>query len=159
MAEYEILLSDLETQKAQLELERGYRITKKDLLAFIEELLKGDVNDKEYQKQIINHLVSQVFVSDDDTVVFFNLRGGKDIEKLTIDDTKEAVNSAKGVRTQTSPLHQVKPKLNRLWFDLGFLYNLTKKFSCKKDFDDFCRIYIIESKISILHKEKKYGNY
>ena len=68
MAEYEILLSDLETQKAQLELERGYRITKKDLLAFIEELLKGDVNDKEYQKQIINHLVSQVFVSDDDTV-------------------------------------------------------------------------------------------
>ena len=108
MAEYEILLSDLETQKAQLELERGYRITKKDLLAFIEELLKGDVNDKEYQKQIINHLVSQVFVSDEDTVVFFNLRGGKDIEKLTIDNTKEAVNSAKGVRTQTSPLHQDK---------------------------------------------------
>ena len=95
----------METQKAQLELERGYRITQKDLLAFIEELLKGDVNDKEYEKQIINHLVSQVFVSDDDTVVFFNLRGGKDIEKLTIDDTKEAVNSAKGVRTQTSPLH------------------------------------------------------
>lgn len=110
MAEYEILLSDLETQKAQLELERGYRITKKDLLAFIEELLKGDVNDKEYQKQIINHLVSQVFVSDNDTVVFFNLRGGKDIEKLTIDDTKEAVNSAKGVRTQTSPLHQERKK-------------------------------------------------
>ena len=108
MAEYEILLSDLETQKAQLEIERGYRITKKDLLAFIEELLKGDVNDKEYQKQIINHLVSQVFVSDDDTVVFFNLRGGKDIEKLTIDDTKDAVNSANGVRTQTSPLHQTQ---------------------------------------------------
>ena len=80
--------------------------TKKDLLTFIEELLKGDVNDKEYQKQIINHLVSQVFVSDDDTVVFFNLRGGKDIEKLTIDDTKEAVNSVKGVRTQSSPIHQ-----------------------------------------------------
>ena len=112
MAEYEILLSDLETQKAQLELERGYRITKKDLLAFIEELLKGDVNDKEYQKQIINHLVSQVFVSDDDTVVFFNLRGGKDIEKLTIEDTKEAANSAKGVRTQTSPLHQNQTKKN-----------------------------------------------
>ncbi len=108
MAEYEILLSGLETQKVQLELERGYRITKKDLLAFIEELLKGDVNDKEYQKQIINHLVSQVFVSDDDTIVFFNLRGGKDIEKLTIDDTKEAVNSAKGVRTQTSPLHHIQ---------------------------------------------------
>ena len=46
MAEYEVLLNDLETQKAQLELERGYKLTKKDLLVFIEELLKGDVNDK-----------------------------------------------------------------------------------------------------------------
>lgn len=49
MAEYEVLLNDLETQKAQLELERGYRITREDLLAFIEEILKGDVNDKNYQ--------------------------------------------------------------------------------------------------------------
>lgn len=27
------------------------------LLDFIDELLKGDVNDKDYQKQIIDHLV------------------------------------------------------------------------------------------------------
>lgn len=100
MAEYEVLLNDLETQKAQLELERGYRITREDLLAFIEEILKGDVNDKDYQKQIIDHLVSQVFVSDDNTVIYFNLRGGKDIETLTVDDTKTAVNNAKRVRTQ-----------------------------------------------------------
>lgn len=91
MAEYEVLLNDLEMQKAQLELERGYKLTKKDLLVFIEELLKGDVNDKDYQKQIIDYLVSQVFISDDNTVVYFNIRGGKDIEKLTIDDTKEVV--------------------------------------------------------------------
>ena len=48
MAEYEVLLNDLETQKAQLELERGYRLTREDLLAFIEEILKSDVNDKNY---------------------------------------------------------------------------------------------------------------
>lgn len=104
MSEYEVLLNDLETQKAQLKLERGYKLTKKDLLVFIEELLKGDVNDKDYQKQIIDHLVSQVFVSDDNTVVYFNIRGGKDIEKLTIDDTKEVV---KKVQTQ-SPLARQK---------------------------------------------------
>ena len=40
MDEYEILLNDLHTQKAQLELERGYRVTKKDLLDFIDVLLK-----------------------------------------------------------------------------------------------------------------------
>ncbi len=52
-----------------------------------------------YQKQIIDHLVSQVFVSDDNTIVYFNIRGGKDIEKLTIDDTKEVVEK---VQTQST---------------------------------------------------------
>ena len=109
MAEYEILLDNLEMQKVQLELERGYRISKKDLLDFIEELLKGDVNDKDYQKQIIDHLVSQVFVSDDNTVVYFNIRGGKNIDRITIADTTEAIeNNIKNVRPLTSPLHQIE---------------------------------------------------
>ena len=56
-------------------------------------LLKGDVNDKNYQKQIIDHLVSQVFVSDGDTIVYFNIRGGKDIEKMAFDDVKNTKNN------------------------------------------------------------------
>lgn len=78
------------------------------LLDFIDELLKGDVNDKDYQKQIIDHLVSQVFVGDDDTVVYFNIRGGKNTEQITLNDTKETIeNNIKGVRTLTSPLHRI----------------------------------------------------
>ena len=61
----------------------------------IEELLKGDVNDKDYQKQIIDHLVNQVFVSDDNTVVYFNIRGGKDIEKLTRDVAVKLISCVK----------------------------------------------------------------
>jgi len=122
MAEYEVLLNDLETKKAQLEIERRYKITKQDLLMFIEEILKGDVNDKDYQKQIIDHLVSQVFVSDDNTVIYFNLRGGKDIETLTVDDTKTAVNNAKRVRTQLPLARQSKPKSNTKVFGLGFSF-------------------------------------
>ena len=116
------MLNDLETQKAQLEIERGYKITKQDLLTFIEEILKGDVNDKDYQKQIIDHLVSQVFVSDDNTVIYFNLRGGKDIETLTVDDTKTAVNNAKRVRTQLPLARQSKPESNTKVFDSGFAF-------------------------------------
>lgn len=65
--------------------------------------MKGDVNDKNYQKQLIDHLVSQVFVGDDDTIVYFNIRGGKDIEKMTFDDVKNTKNNMKSVQTQ-SPL-------------------------------------------------------
>ena len=120
MAEYEVLLNDMETQKAQLELERGYRLTREDLLAFIEEILKGDVNDKNYQKQIIDHLVSQVFVSDDDTIVYFNIRGGKDIERMTFDDVKNTKNNMKSVQTQSPLASQTK----RTGFCLFFLFYL-----------------------------------
>ena len=135
MAEYEILLGDLEAQKAQLELERGYRINKKDLLDFIEDLLKGDVNDKNYQKQIIDHLVSQVFVNDDDTVVYFNLRGGKDIEKLTIDDTKDTINNIKAVRSQSPLLHQTQIiRTLKFWGSYYFLQKISLESKYKDEY-------------------------
>lgn len=110
MEEYEVLLNDLYAQQAQLELERGYKLTKKDLLDFISLLLKGDKSDKDYQKKIIDNLVSQVYVSDDDTVVYFNIRGGKNVEteKISLEDTNSALNSLKSVQTQLPPARQVK---------------------------------------------------
>ncbi len=71
-----------------------------------------------YQKQIIDHLVSQVFVSDDNTIVYFNIRGGKDIEKLTIDDTKEVVEK---VQTQ-STLARRKIEIKRSHTDYVFFF-------------------------------------
>lgn len=110
MEEYEVLLNDLYAQQAQLELERGYKLTKKDLLDFISLLLKGDKSDKGYQKKIIDNLVSQVYVSDDDTVVYFNIRGGKNVEteKISLEDTNSALNYLKGVQTQLPPARQRK---------------------------------------------------
>ena len=64
----------------------------------------------------IDHLVSQVFVSNDDTVVCFNIRGGKNIAQITLNDTKEAMeNNIKSVRMLTSLLHQMETRSNP-WF-------------------------------------------
>ena len=106
MTEYEILLNDLKYQEALLELERGYKITKKDILEFVAELLKGDRNDKEYQQKIIDNLVSQVYVRDDNTVVYFNIKGGKTIDLLDFDDTNEVLEDTKKIRMQSPPSRQ-----------------------------------------------------
>lgn len=100
MLEYEKLLDDLYYQQAQLELERGYKITKKDLLDFIEELLKGDPNDKDYQRKLIDNLVTKVFVSDGDTVVYFNINGGKSVETVEFEDMKKTTKDLSGVQTR-----------------------------------------------------------
>lgn len=107
-----------------MELERGYKLTKKDLLDFIDLLLQGDKNDKDYQKRIIDNLVSQVFVSDGDTVVYFNIRGGKSIETISVEETQSAIKGISGVQTQLPPARQVKPETNRTekWFGFRFFF-------------------------------------
>ena len=75
----------------------------------------------------LDHLVSQVFVSDDNTVVYFNIRGGKNIDKITIDDTTVAIeNNIKNVRPLTLPLHHFKPKTNSNEFVFVFFDNYTQ---------------------------------
>ena len=64
MTEYEVLINDLMLQKAKIELERRLKVTKKDILNFVAELIQGDPNDKEFQKRIIDNLISLVYVYD-----------------------------------------------------------------------------------------------
>jgi hypothetical protein len=120
MIEYEILLKDLKYQEALLELERGYKITKNDILEFVAEVLQGDRNDKEYQKKIIDNLVSQVYVKDDNTVVYLNIKGGKTIELLDFNDNKEVLEETKKIRMQT-PL--ARQKSTTLTFALSCFFN------------------------------------
>ena len=100
MDEYEVLLNDLTYQEAQLELERGCKITKKDIVEFVGEVLKGDPNDKDYQKKLIDNLVSQVFVSDDNTIVYMNINGGKSTETVTFEEVQDSLEKEFGVQTQ-----------------------------------------------------------
>ncbi|MDR0696108.1 MAG: recombinase family protein [Christensenellaceae bacterium] len=109
MTEYETLLDDLLTQKSKLELERGYKLTAKDLQDFIAELLQGDLNDKEYQKFLIDNLVDKVVVSDDDTIVALNLTGNKTVattQTVGILQIKDTITKERMVQTQLpSPRH------------------------------------------------------
>lgn len=112
MAEYEILLNDLKYQEALLELERGYKITKKDILDFVAELLKGDRNDKDYQEKIIDNLVVQVFVRDDYTLVTLNIKGGKTVDLLDNNDINIVIKDKVSVRMQSPLARQSEPKSN-----------------------------------------------
>lgn len=112
MQEYETLLNDLTYQHALLELERGYKITREDMLDFVKLLLQGDVNDKNYQQKIIDNLVFAVISEDDEVLVLFNLRGGKASEQTDIDVVEKIRNSVFGFQTRLPLSRQTKPKSN-----------------------------------------------
>ena len=92
MSEYETLIKDLSLQKAKIELERGMKITKEDILGFIAELIIGDEDDKDFQRQIIDKIVGLVYVYDHLIVTFLTI-GGREIKRIDIslDDVNAAL--------------------------------------------------------------------
>ncbi len=103
MTDYEQLIEALESQKAQLERERGLQFTEKDLQAFIADLLKGESDDKEFQQKIIDNLVSKVFVGDGYISVHFKIGNATEVEDIRYEEIKTAFEHIFGVQT-LSPL-------------------------------------------------------
>ena len=69
-------------------------------------ILQGDVNDLEFRRRLIDNLVYKVYVSDDNTYIYFNIKGGKEIEEITFEDTITALETVKGVQTRSDPSRQ-----------------------------------------------------
>lgn len=101
MTEYEILIKDLESQKTQLEYERGLQVSESDLLDYIAELLKGNPADKDYQKQLIDNLVYKVFIDDDNIIPILTIGNGKEIENVRLSEVKEVLGKLYGTSVQT----------------------------------------------------------
>lgn len=110
--ELSTLLSDLERHQAQLELEQGLKVTKRDIIAFVAEFIKGDLHNKDFQKRIIDNLVNAMYIYDDKVVLYFNIKGGRETAFIGKDETDDALSdidggapssgdSASGKRVQT----------------------------------------------------------
>jgi DNA invertase Pin-like site-specific DNA recombinase len=106
MSENEILLDDLNAQKRQIEFEKSLKVTKQDLLKYIDELIKGDPNDKAYQKRIIDNLIYKVVVYDNKLRIFINLKGGTEIAEFTPKQADQAESQAIRVQTQCATPRQ-----------------------------------------------------
>ena len=114
MQEIEILIKDLTAHKAQIELERGQKITKEKIIDFVAMLIKGDPNDKEYQKKLIDNLVYKVFVYDDTVVTYLIFGNDKEIKEISLADNDKAIT---GLTQRVQPLsllvhHNIKKAVN-----------------------------------------------
>ena len=89
-------------QKASLELEQGLPVTKESILVFISEFTNGNLQDKAFQKTLIDNLISTVYVYDDRSVVYFSV--GNTSSCITKEDTDKAIK--KGAETVGSTLNR-----------------------------------------------------
>jgi len=72
-------------RKAGVLRANGYSISDDIYINANKDLLKGDPNDKEYQKKIVDNLAYKVYIYDDKVVTYFNMHG-KDMETISLAD-------------------------------------------------------------------------
>lgn len=114
----------LETQKADIEfnlttlkIANGHRLTKEQIVAWLKSFCNGDLLDEEYQRRIINLFINAVYLYDDKIVIYYNIKGSKqvsyidmcnDMEGLTpLDGTDETpIDKDNGVRISHNPPRQ-----------------------------------------------------
>lgn len=64
IAELDALIANLKEQQIKIEIERGDAPTHDKIYQFVEDTVNGDINDKQFQEQVINRLINCVYVSD-----------------------------------------------------------------------------------------------
>ena len=86
----------MKSQQSKLIFERGLQATEKNIIQFVNEFVRPQAEvetDEEYQKRIIDNLVNAVYIYDDKIVVWFNIKGGKNIEFIDKTATDEAIRT------------------------------------------------------------------
>ena len=77
MENLEVQKADLEQDLAKQRIASGIRYTQHEVIAWIKQFCKGDVNDPDFCKHIIDVFINSVYFYDDRITIFYNIRGGK----------------------------------------------------------------------------------
>ena len=111
--ELEAQKSDLEIDLSKLRIANGIRYTEKDIISWLKQFCNGDIMDESFRRRIIDVFINSVYIYDDRIVIFYNIRGGKQVSYIEMQEaTEDAENenggaiSDTGVRISNASLHQ-----------------------------------------------------
>ena len=69
----------LEVDLAKLRVANRIQLTEDEIVAWLRSFCKGDLFDMNFRRRIIDVLVNSVFVFDDKIIIYYNVRGGKQV--------------------------------------------------------------------------------
>ncbi len=90
----EVQKSDMETDLAKLRIAQGISYTEKEVVAWLKQFCNGDPLDMDFRRRIIDVFVNSVYLYDDKVVVFYNIRGGKQVSYIGLADAIEGGKSS-----------------------------------------------------------------
>ena len=103
--------TDLEIDLTKLRIANGIRYKEADIIAWLKLFCNGDLFDEEFRRRIIDVFVNSVYLYDDRVIVFYNIRGGKQvsyIDMLEGDGRDRNIDDLSGENKDTNPENRVR---------------------------------------------------
>lgn len=77
----------LEVDLAKLRVANKIQLTEDEIVAWLRSFCKGDLFDMDFRRRIIDVLVNSVFVFDDKIIVYYNVKGGRQVSYVEMLDS------------------------------------------------------------------------
>lgn len=107
---------------AEIEIEKGFKLTKDHILYFLEQFKKLDYKDRDCQRRLIDVFVNSIFVYDDKLRIAFNF-GGSD-GTITLNEVDKADRGEGFVCCASCPAITITYEPNIMWFSHVFVVDM-----------------------------------
>ena len=84
MEELETQKADIEIDVAKLKIARGIRFTEAEVKAWLKQFCKGDALDEDFRRRIIDVFINSVYLYDNRVIIFYNIKGGKQVSYIDV---------------------------------------------------------------------------
>lgn len=108
---YDAEKADLEIDLAKLRIANAITYTEADIVAWLKSFCRGDLFDMEFRRRIIDVFVNSVYLFDDKVIIYYNVRGGKQVSYIEMLEStgnapEDGVEGSSGVRISNDLFHQ-----------------------------------------------------
>lgn len=91
--QYGLEKTDIEIDLAKMKVANRIRFTEKDIMTWLKVFCKGDLFDMDFRRRIIDVLVNSVYLYDDKTVIYYNIKGGKQVSYIDMLENTESIET------------------------------------------------------------------
>ena len=81
--------ADLEIDLSKLRITCKIRHTEEEIITWLKLFCKGDLFDMEFRRRIIDTFINSIYIYDDKVIIFYNIRGGKQVSYIDMLDATE----------------------------------------------------------------------
>lgn len=101
----------LESDLTKLRLASSIRFTESEVSAWLMQFCKGDLLDVEFRRKIIDVFINSIYLYDDRIIIFYNIKGGKQVTYMDVVESTEPPSDSSTVDALPPPnASTVEPK-------------------------------------------------